>query len=103
MRQCSELSAAPYEAPADTRCGSGASSIYQIAWFARISVSEEVDAADPAGDRLRRVVEEGTAIVPIGRPGDPAEVAAAVASFAGEDSRFTTGQTIYANGDSSMG
>ena len=53
--------------------------------------------------RLRQVVEEGTAIVPIGRPGDPAEVAAAVAFLAGEDSRFITGQTIYVNGGSSMG
>jgi 2,3-dihydroxy-2,3-dihydro-p-cumate dehydrogenase len=53
--------------------------------------------------RLARVVEEGTAIVPIGRPGDPAEVAAAVAFLAGEDSRFVTGQTIYVNGGSSMG
>jgi 2,3-dihydroxy-2,3-dihydro-p-cumate dehydrogenase len=56
-----------------------------------------------APPRLRRVVEEGTALVPIGRPGDPAEVAAAVAFLAGEDSRFITGQTIYVNGGSSMG
>ena len=53
--------------------------------------------------RLLRVVEEGMAIVPIGRPGDPAEVAVAVAFLAGEDSRFITGQTIYVNGGSSMG
>jgi 2,3-dihydroxy-2,3-dihydro-p-cumate dehydrogenase len=53
--------------------------------------------------RLTRVVEQGTAIVPIGRPGDPAEVAAAVAFLAGEESRFITGQTIYVNGGSSMG
>ena len=56
-----------------------------------------------ASTRLRQVVEEGTAIVPIGRPGDPADVAAAVAFLAGEDSRFITGQTIYVNGGSSMG
>ena len=56
-----------------------------------------------APPRLERVVEEGTAIVPLGRPGDPAEVAAAVAFLAGEDSRFITGQTIYVNGGSSMG
>jgi 2,3-dihydroxy-2,3-dihydro-p-cumate dehydrogenase len=53
--------------------------------------------------RLERVVDEATAIVPIGRPGDPAEVAAVVAFLAGEDSRFITGQTIYVNGGSSMG
>ena len=56
-----------------------------------------------APTRLRQVVEEGTAIVPIGRPGDPADVAAAVAFLAGEESRFVTGQTIYVNGGSSMG
>jgi 2,3-dihydroxy-2,3-dihydro-p-cumate dehydrogenase len=53
--------------------------------------------------RLMRVIDEATAIVPLGRPGDPAEVAAAVAFLAGEDSRFVTGQTIYVNGGSSMG
>ncbi len=59
--------------------------------------------AGQASPRLRHVVEQGTAIVPIGRPGDPAEVAAAVAFLAGDDSRFITGQTIYVNGGSSMG
>jgi 2,3-dihydroxy-2,3-dihydro-p-cumate dehydrogenase len=53
--------------------------------------------------RLEHVIEEGTAIVPIGRPGSPEEVAATVAFLAGEDSRFITGQTIYVNGGSSMG
>jgi 2,3-dihydroxy-2,3-dihydro-p-cumate dehydrogenase len=56
-----------------------------------------------APPRLERVVAEGTGIVPLGRPGDPAEVAAVVAFLAGEDSRFITGQTIYVNGGSSMG
>lgn len=40
-----------------------------------------------APTRQEQVAEEGTAIVPLGRPGDPAEVAA--------------GQTIYVNGGSS--
>jgi 2,3-dihydroxy-2,3-dihydro-p-cumate dehydrogenase len=56
-----------------------------------------------APERLLPVVEEATAMVPVGRPGDPAEVAAVVAFLAGEDSRFVTGQTIYVNGGSSMG
>jgi 2,3-dihydroxy-2,3-dihydro-p-cumate dehydrogenase len=56
-----------------------------------------------APTRLAHVVEEGTAIVPIGRPGRPDEIAAAVAFLSGEDSRFITGQTIYVNGGSSMG
>jgi 2,3-dihydroxy-2,3-dihydro-p-cumate dehydrogenase len=56
-----------------------------------------------APPRLLEVVERATAIVPLGRPGTPDEVAATVAFLAGEDSRFITGQTIYINGGSSMG
>lgn len=56
-----------------------------------------------APPRLLEVVEEGTAIVPLNRPGTPAEVAATVAFLAAEDSRFLTGQTIYVNGGASMG
>lgn len=56
-----------------------------------------------APQRLKQVVEQGTAIVPLGRPGHPAEVAATVAFLAGEDSRFITGQTLYVNGGASMG
>jgi 2,3-dihydroxy-2,3-dihydro-p-cumate dehydrogenase len=56
-----------------------------------------------AAPRLLQVIEQGTSIVPLGRPGEPAEVAATVAFLAGEESRFITGQTIYVNGGSSMG
>jgi 2,3-dihydroxy-2,3-dihydro-p-cumate dehydrogenase len=56
-----------------------------------------------APPRLLEVVERATAIVPVGRPGTPDEVAAAVAFLAAEDSRFVTGQTIYVNGAASMG
>ena len=56
-----------------------------------------------APPRFLEVVEQATAIVPLGRPGTPEEVAAAVAFLAGEHSRFITGQTIYVNGGSSMG
>jgi 2,3-dihydroxy-2,3-dihydro-p-cumate dehydrogenase len=59
--------------------------------------------AGGAPTRLHEVVEQATAIVPIGRPGTPDEVAAAVAFLATEDSRFITGQTIYVNGAASMG
>jgi 2,3-dihydroxy-2,3-dihydro-p-cumate dehydrogenase len=55
-----------------------------------------------APPRLLEVIEKATAIVPIGRPGTPDEVAAAVAFLATEDSRFITGQTIYVNGAASM-
>jgi 2,3-dihydroxy-2,3-dihydro-p-cumate dehydrogenase len=56
-----------------------------------------------APPRLLEVVERATAIVPLGRPGTPDEVAVTVAFLAGEDSRFITGQAIYVNGGSSMG
>ncbi|MEA2446290.1 MAG: 2,3-dihydroxy-2,3-dihydro-p-cumate dehydrogenase [Thermoleophilales bacterium] len=56
-----------------------------------------------AAPRLLEVVKQATAIVPIGRPGTPDEVASAVAFLATEDSRFVTGQTIYVNGAASMG
>jgi 2,3-dihydroxy-2,3-dihydro-p-cumate dehydrogenase len=56
-----------------------------------------------APTRLQHVIEQATAIVPLGRPSDPAEVAATVAFLASEDSRFLTGQTVYVNGGSSMG
>lgn len=60
-------------------------------------------ASGEAPPRLRHVVEQGTEIVPMGRPGVPAEVAATVAFLACDDSRFITGQTIYVNGGASMG
>jgi 2,3-dihydroxy-2,3-dihydro-p-cumate dehydrogenase len=60
-------------------------------------------ASGDAPPRLLEVVEEGTAIVPLGRPADPAEIGSAVAFLAGDGSRFITGQTIYVNGGASMG
>jgi 2,3-dihydroxy-2,3-dihydro-p-cumate dehydrogenase len=60
-------------------------------------------ASGEAPVRFIEMVDQGTAIVPVGRPGDPAEVGAAVAFLAADDSRFITGQTIYVNGGASMG
>jgi 2,3-dihydroxy-2,3-dihydro-p-cumate dehydrogenase len=71
--------------------------------YVRTPELAELFESGQAPPRLERVVEQGTAIVPIGRPGDPVEIAAAVAFLAGEDSRFITGQTIYVNGGASMG
>jgi 2,3-dihydroxy-2,3-dihydro-p-cumate dehydrogenase len=60
-------------------------------------------ASGDASARFMEVVDQGTAMVPMGRPGDPAEVGATVAFLAADDSRFITGQTIYVNGGASMG
>jgi 2,3-dihydroxy-2,3-dihydro-p-cumate dehydrogenase len=59
--------------------------------------------AGTAPKRLTEVVEQAVGLIPVGRPGGPDEVAAAVAYLAGPDARFTTGQTLYVNGGSSMG
>jgi 2,3-dihydroxy-2,3-dihydro-p-cumate dehydrogenase len=63
----------------------------------------ELIQSGAAPPRLLEVVEQGTAIVPLGRPGAPAEVAATVTFLASVDSGFMTGQTIYVNGGASMG
>jgi 2,3-dihydroxy-2,3-dihydro-p-cumate dehydrogenase len=65
-----------------------------------LSALFETGSAPP---RLLEVIEQATAIIPVGRPGTADEVAAAVAFLATEDSRFVTGQTIYVNGAASMG
>jgi 2,3-dihydroxy-2,3-dihydro-p-cumate dehydrogenase len=71
--------------------------------YVRTPALAELLDSGQAPVRLTEVVEQGTDIVPLGRPGDPSEVAAAVAFLAAEDSRFITGQTIYVNGGASMG
>jgi 2,3-dihydroxy-2,3-dihydro-p-cumate dehydrogenase len=71
--------------------------------YVRTSELAQLFESGEATPRLIQVVEEATANVPAGRPGEPAEVAAVVAFLAREDSRFVTGQTIYVNGGSSMG
>ncbi|WP_242623064.1 SDR family NAD(P)-dependent oxidoreductase [Pseudonocardia sediminis] len=67
--------------------------------------TDALDAAMAAGrvpGRLRTVVDDAVALIPLGRPGEVDEVAAAVAYLAREDSRFVTGQTLSVNGGSSM-
>lgn len=71
--------------------------------YVRTPELAELLESGQAPARLIEVVAEGTALVPIGRPADPADIAAVVAFLAGTDSQFVTGQTIYANGGSSMG
>lgn len=53
--------------------------------------------------RLVEVVEQAVSLIPLGRPGSPDEVAGAVAYLASPAAGFTTGQTLFVNGGSSMG
>ena len=55
-------------------------------------------------DRLSdAVVDSRVAQTPVGRPGTPAEVAAAVAYLASADAGFTTGQIVQVNGGMVLG
>ncbi|OPX10661.1 SDR family NAD(P)-dependent oxidoreductase [Mycobacterium sp. AT1] len=56
-----------------------------------------------ASEQLIGVVDQAVDLIPLGRPGSPADVAEAVAYLAGAHTGFTTGQTLYVNGGSSMG
>jgi 2,3-dihydroxy-2,3-dihydro-p-cumate dehydrogenase len=67
--------------------------------------TDALDAAMAAGRvpaRLSRVVDDAVAWIPMDRPAEVDEVAAAVASLVREDSRFVTGQVLGVNGGSSM-
>ena len=67
--------------------------------------TDALDAALAEGrvpPSLQRVVEDAVAFIPMGRPAEVDEIAAAVAFLVREDSRFVTGQIISVNGGSSM-
>ncbi|WP_027930173.1 SDR family NAD(P)-dependent oxidoreductase [Amycolatopsis thermoflava] len=53
-------------------------------------------------DDARRVVEEQSAAIPLGRPGEAAEVASVVVFLAGDGASYITGQVIRVNGGSVM-
>lgn len=62
----------------------------------RTAALERVEKIDPAF--ARHVVD----VIPMGRPGEVDEVAAAVLFLAGRDASFITGQVISVNGGSTM-
>ena len=67
--------------------------------------TDALDAALAEGrvpPRMRTVVEDAVALIPLGRPAEVDEVAGAVAFLVREDSRFVTGQIVSVNGGSSM-
>ena len=67
--------------------------------------TDELDARLAGGalpPRMHHVVAVATEVIPMGRPGEVAEVAAAVAYLAGPDAGFVTGQVISVNGGTTM-
>jgi 2,3-dihydroxy-2,3-dihydro-p-cumate dehydrogenase len=67
--------------------------------------TDALDAALAAGrvpDRMHRVVADAVDLIPMGRPAETDEIAAAVAYLVREDAGFVTGQVISVNGGSSM-
>ena len=67
--------------------------------------SDALDAALAEGTvpaRLHQVVADAVGLIPMARPAEVDEIAAAVAFLVREDSRFVTGQIISVNGGSSM-
>jgi 2,3-dihydroxy-2,3-dihydro-p-cumate dehydrogenase len=67
--------------------------------------TDALDAALASGAvpaRMRRVVDDAVGLIPMGRPAEIDEVAAAVAYLARDDAGFVTGQVLSVNGGSSM-
>ncbi|MGW0576983.1 SDR family NAD(P)-dependent oxidoreductase, partial [Streptomyces sp. NPDC002920] len=64
-------------------------------------VQQAIDAGR-IPEQMVKVLDQAVALIPLGRPGTPDEVAGAVAFLARRDSAFVTGQILSVNGGSSM-
>jgi 2,3-dihydroxy-2,3-dihydro-p-cumate dehydrogenase len=71
--------------------------------YTRTDALDALIEAGHAPPRFRIVLADAVDLVPVGRPAEVDEVAAAVAFLARDDSRFITGQVLCVNGGSSMG
>ena len=63
---------------------------------------EQPDARKGPAEELSAVRRRALELIPIGRPGTPADVAAAALFLASEEAGFITGQVLSVNGGSSM-
>jgi 2,3-dihydroxy-2,3-dihydro-p-cumate dehydrogenase len=67
--------------------------------------TDELDAALASGQapaRIRKVIDDAIALIPLQRAAAATDIAAAVAYLASEDAAFVTGQVLSVNGGSSM-
>jgi 2,3-dihydroxy-2,3-dihydro-p-cumate dehydrogenase len=70
--------------------------------YTRTDELDEALAAGRAPARFDTVINDAIALIPMGRPAEGDEVAAAVAFLARVDAGFITGQVLSVNGGSSM-
>lgn len=62
--------------------------------------TELFEAANPPGETATAAIK---AAIPVGRMGEPREIAAAASFFLSKDAAFTTGQTLYVCGGMTVG
>ncbi len=62
--------------------------------------TELFEAANPPGETATAAIK---AAIPVGRMGEPREIAAAASFFLSTDAAFTTGQTLYVCGGMTVG